>query len=80
MGSIPIYIVHYYGSSFITTDRNKIPAAAGYTMYESGQDIGYTYTDFVFPSELVANAGDNICTILDKVKNSLGNYEYFYDI
>jgi len=30
--------------------------------------------------ELISNIGDNVCTILDKVKNSLGNFEYFYDI
>jgi len=29
---------------------------------------------------LVGNAGDTIVTILDQIKNTLGNYEYFYDI
>lgn len=43
-------------------------------------DAGYTYTDFVFPEELVASPGDTVCTILDKIKNKLGNFEYYYDV
>lgn len=43
-------------------------------------DAGYTYTDFVYPGQLTANAGDTVCTVLDKIKDTLGNYEYFYDI
>ena len=50
-----------------------------YQMFEYGEDIGYEYTDFTCPSELIGNAGDNVCIILDKIKNMLGNYEYFYD-
>ena len=45
-----------------------------------GQDIGYILTDFVYPGELIGNAGDTVVTILDQIKNTLGNYEYFYDI
>ena len=43
-------------------------------------DCGYDYTDFTFPGELVANSGDSVVTVLDKIKNTLGNYEYFYDV
>ena len=42
-------------------------------------DAGYIYTDFTYPGELGAGAGDTVCTVLDKIKNTLGNYEYFYD-
>ena len=48
--------------------------------YKSGQDVGYIYTDFTYPGELVSNAGESVCSMLDKIKNVLGNYEYFYDI
>ena len=48
--------------------------------FSYGQDIGYILTDFVYPSELVGNAGDTVVTILDQIKNTLGNYQYFYDI
>lgn len=42
-------------------------------------DAGYTYVDFVYPGELAAGAGDTVCTVLDKIKGTLGNYEYYYD-
>lgn len=48
--------------------------------YEKGQDIGYIYTDFTYPGELIGKPGDTVCTILDQIKNTLGNYEYFYDV
>ena len=50
-----------------------------YQTFEYGEDIGYVFADFICPSELIGNAGENVCTILDKIKNMLGNYEYFYD-
>ncbi len=47
--------------------------------YDYGADVGYIYSDFVLQDELYSNPGDSVCTILDKIKNILGNYEYFYD-
>ena len=43
-------------------------------------DIGYIYTDFTYPEDLVADAGSSVCAQLDKIKNLLGNFEYFYDV
>ena len=90
MGSNPIYITYYSadGSTQYNAvlDKNEAEAALaagiidGYTEYKSGEDIGYIYTDFVYPSELIGDIGDTITTILDKIKSTLGNYEYFYDI
>ena len=48
--------------------------------FDYGEDIGYILTDFVYPNDLIGNAGDSVVTILDQIKNFLGNYEYFYDI
>ena len=45
----------------------------------SGQDCGYVYDDFVYDSELSANLGESVTSVLDKIKNYLGNFEYFYD-
>jgi hypothetical protein len=47
--------------------------------YVYGDDIGYEYQDFVYDDELTFAAGTTITTVLDKIKNWLGNYEYFYD-
>ena len=49
-------------------------------VYSRGQDVGYIYTDFVYPDELVGEAGQSVCDILDKIKNTLGNFEYFFDL
>ena len=79
-GSTPIY---WYKTSSngttqntFTTKRNGTPEAT----YEYGDDIGYILTDFTYPGQLIGNAGDTVVTILDQIKNTLGNYEYFYDV
>ena len=48
---------------------------------EYGQTAGYKRTELVYPqAELVANVGETITSILDKIKKVLGEFEYFYDI
>jgi hypothetical protein len=47
---------------------------------EYGQTAGYKEIDLVYPSELAANAGESVVSALDKIKNMLGDYEYFYDV
>ena len=59
-----------------TFTTNKID---GGSKYEAGEDVGYVYRDFVVNEELVAAAGTPITTILDQVRDMLGNYEYFYN-
>lgn len=78
-GNTPIYLINESGSYRMTTNYSEASGLA-YQMYSYGEDIGYIYSDFYYPSELIANAGDNVCTILDKIKSTLGNFEYFYDI
>lgn len=51
-----------------------------YFICEKNKDMGFIYTDFTYPGELIGDAGNTVCDILDKIKNTLGNYEYFYDI
>lgn len=66
------------GNYYFTMDKN---VEGGIQTFNYGDDIGFTYTDFTYPTELIANPGDNICTaVLDKLKTALGNYEYFYDV
>ena len=48
--------------------------------YNAGQDIGYTLEKFTYPGELIAQQGQSVCDILEIIKNTLGNYEYFYDV
>ena len=48
--------------------------------YKQGEDIGYLYTPFTYPGELIGDAGNSVVDILTKIKDTLGNYEFFYDI
>ena len=51
-----------------------------YTPYYKGDDVGYIMDDFVVINELTGAPGETVTAILDKIKNLLGNYEYFYDV
>lgn len=65
------------------TYQYRLTKAAGMTLVQSftpGQNIGYRETDFVLTDELIAEAGQSITDVLDKIRNTLGNYEYFYDL
>ena len=79
IGSTPVYLINTDGNYTMTTNYSEAYGNA-YQMYSYGEDIGFIYTDFTYPSELIGDAGSSVCTILDKIKNTLGNYEYFYDI
>ena len=90
IGANPLYITSYTRNQQTqynaTTDKDLVDqqlAAGqidGYQTFQSGEDVGYIYTDFVYPGELIGDAGNSVCTILDKIKSALGNYEYFYDV
>ena len=45
-----------------------------------GQDCGYMAEPFHYPGTLECNAGETVAAMLDKIKNALGNYEWFYDV
>lgn len=79
VGNTPVYLINDEGNYIMTTNYAEAQNKA-YTMFEYGEDVGYIYTDFVYPKELIGDAGSTVCTILDSIKNLLGNYEYFYDI
>ena len=49
-------------------------------IYNYGYNIGYIYTPFTYPGELIGAAGQTVCDILDTIRDTLGNFEYFYDI
>lgn len=79
IGDTPIYAYNDEGQYHMTTNKSTAEQYA-YTEYNWGEDVGYIFTDFTYPGDLIANPGDTICTILDKIKSTLGNYEYFYDV
>jgi len=42
--------------------------------------MGYKGVELTFPGDLIANVGETVVSVLDKIKNILGNFEYFYDL
>lgn len=84
-GSTPLYLYQSLQDgqlqNHFSTNYSEAQRGSGTIQeFEYGEDVGYILTDFIYPGELVSNAGDTIVTILDKIKNMLGNYEYFYDV
>ena len=47
---------------------------------EYGDEAGFILTDFIYPGELIGDAGETVTGILDKIISVLGNFEYFYDV
>lgn len=82
--------VQYIGKEPVWFDENfQLPPFFGDTpdkesgynrKFIYGQDVGYVETDFTFPGELVFEAGSTVTEVLDKIIQTLGNYEYFYDL
>jgi len=84
-GSSPLYIITTFDDEgntqyTATTNGSSLTDDSTYTMYEYGSDVGYIYTDFIYTSDLVIDAGGTVCDLLDKIVSYLGNYEYFYDL
>lgn len=74
IGDKPIYFSNNYESMDFS------PSADFPYMISYGQDAGYKETDFTYPGELVLDAGDTVTSLLDKIVDVLGNFEYFYDV
>ena len=73
----------YYNTAtgYYTLNQSEIINAEGEIKeFNYNDDIGYVYTDFTYPGELISGIGENVVNILDKIKVALGNYEYFYDV
>ena len=47
---------------------------------EMGQTAGYKRTELVYDGDLIANVGESIVSVLDKIKNMLTEFEYFYNL
>lgn len=86
-GSDPLYITEInknqekqieIGLSPYSADSNSVIVHSSIVNY--GEDVAYEITPFTYPGDLIGDAGTPITTILDKIRDTLGNYEYFFDI
>lgn len=82
--SFPLYIAKKNNQYkiLINSQQEQILERQGWkvSIFENGFDVGYIYTDFTFPGELICDGGAPITTVLDKIIQVLGNFEYFYNI
>lgn len=80
IGDSPLY---YYtskeGGNYFLLNENLSGLDLNAT-YNYGQDVCYMNEPFVYPGKLECNMGETVAAVLDKIKNVLGNYEWFYDI
>ena len=74
IGGKPIYFAENYASFAYAED------AVHTKKYTYGQDVGYEFTAFTYPGELVFAAGATVVNLLEKICQILGNYEYFFDL
>lgn len=69
---------------FINPDDIDKPEAEQrkYTLMvaEYGDVIGYRTTELTYPGDLISNIGETVTSMLDKIVQMLGNFEYFYDL
>jgi hypothetical protein len=49
------------------------------TKIRYGDTAGYRKTDLTYTGDLIANVGESLTSVLDKIKNMLVEFEYFYD-
>ena len=59
-------------------DNEYIPYI--FAKIEYGQTAGYRVTDLTYAGDLIANIGESLTSVLDKIKNMLVEFEYFYDL
>ena len=51
-----------------------------FTKIEYGQTPGYRPTNLTYAGDLISKVGESLTSILDKIKNMLVEYEYFYNL
>lgn len=49
------------------------------TKFEYGDTVGYHATPLVYAGELLMGVGETVVAALDKIRDMLGEYEYFYN-
>lgn len=79
-------VMKWTGTEILYFDKtNKLytttkPESGEYLAFEYGEDCGYMLEPFCYPGTLECAVGESVSSVLDKIRNSLGNYEWFYDV
>jgi hypothetical protein len=67
-------------TQFWIEDENKVRRPYYFTKLVEGMTAGYRETDLTYAGDLIANVGETITSVLDKIKNMLVQFEYFYNL
>ena len=72
----------YKNTPTVYYDSDDISTRQGYylTKLQYGDTAGYRTTELTYAGDLIANVGESITSVLDKIKNMLVEFEYFYDV
>lgn len=76
--SVPGGGISYNYRVLSTTANNQDGALPN--LYKKGDLIGSRETPLIWPGELILQAGATVTSLLDQIVQTLGNYEYFYDV
>lgn len=87
-GSSPLYVVQknsqiqmtISSEQYLEWTRNQGWEDFAGSPFEYGYDVGYTFTDFSYPGQLICDAGAAVTDVLDQIVATLNNYQYFYDL
>jgi hypothetical protein len=75
LGNSGDYVIGIDGS------ENKSPAEYyNVARIDYGQTAGYRFSELVYAGDLIASVGESITSVLDKIKNMLVEFEYFYNL
>ena len=61
-------------------DENPLEGFFKIAKITYGQTAGYRLTDLTFAGDLIAKEGESLTSVLDKIKNMLVEFEYFYNL
>ena len=77
----------FYSMNYLDNDYNNNATTVTYgekncwvAKIENSETAGYHRIPLYYNNTLVLNAGETVTSLLDKLKNMLGNFEYFYDL
>ena len=76
-GKGDVYLYTGTGKKELSMDGSK---GGTKETFSYGDDVGYMNEPFVYPGTLECSAGETVAAVLDKIKNTLGNFEWFYDL
>lgn len=79
-----VKVYNSYIDQMSTENRTIIYSSRGtpYSVikFDNSESVGYRKTELTYPGDLIANAGEALTSVLDKIKNMFSTFEYFYDI